>query len=175
MAVSDKDEPSSGLADRLESALRALWGGNSAELEALLDSEGLEGTRFGALFKDALKRQSVPVVGLAGRGEVPGYRIVREIGRGGMGVVYEAEQQRPRRRVALKVLGGIGADEQHVRLFRREIQTLACLNHPAIATIYEAGQTADGQHFFTMELVDARSLGDYLRERDPPLQRRLEI
>src|SRR5438105_4099016 len=50
------------------------------------------------------------------------YRIIRKIGEGGMGVVYEAEQQRPRRRVALKVIrGGLGADDSLVKMFEREI------------------------------------------------------
>jgi len=70
---------------------------------------------------------------------IGGYRIVRLIGAGGMGVVYEAEQQSPRRAVALKVIrGGPFADQQWQRLFQREVQSLARLKHPAIAAIYEA-------------------------------------
>src|SRR5262245_517989 len=60
------------------------------------------------------------------------YRVIREIGRGGMGVVYEAEQQQPRRPVALKViLGGPYVDAGAVRMFRREADSLARLKHPA--------------------------------------------
>jgi tetratricopeptide (TPR) repeat protein len=175
VATPNEHEPPADLADRVESALRALWRGDSTELERLLDSEGAAGLRLGQLFKGMLERQAVPVVGLTNHCEVPGYRIVREIGRGGMGVVYEAEQENPRRRVALKVLGDIGADQDHVKLFRREIRTLACLNHPAIATIYEAGQTDEGQHFFTMELVSGRSLSTYAGDVKLPLRGRLEL
>jgi len=87
------------------------------------------------------------------------YKVVREIGRGGMGVVYEAEQQRPRRSVALKViLGGRYVDAATVRMFQREADSLARLKHPSIAAIYESGCTEEGQHFFAMELVQGRTL-----------------
>jgi hypothetical protein len=83
-----------------------------------------------------------------------------------MGIVYEAEQQNPRRRVALKVVrGGQFVDETYLRMFRREAETLARLVHPNIAAIYEAGRTEDGQHFFTMELVAGQTLSEYARER----------
>ena len=94
------------------------------------------------------------------------FRIVRQIGAGGMGVVYEAEQQHPKRPVALKVIrGGIYVDENQVRLFQREAQTLARLKHPSIAAIYESGRTPEGEHFFAMELVRGESLGEFIRRR----------
>jgi len=90
------------------------------------------------------------------------YRVLRRIGRGGMGVVYEAEQPQPRRIVALKViLGGAFVEEVQVRLFQREVETLARLNHPGIASIYEAGRTADGQHYFAMEFVQGLDVLQY--------------
>jgi len=93
------------------------------------------------------------------------YKVVREIGRGGMGVVYEAEQNRPRRRVALKlILGGRHVDAATVRRFEREAESLARLKHPGIAAIYESGCTDEGQHFFAMELVPGRRLSDVLNE-----------
>ena len=68
---------------------------------------------------------------------VPGFVIRRKLGEGGMGIVYEAEQETPRRRVALKVVrGGPIADDLHVRLFKREADMLARLDHPNIAAIY---------------------------------------
>lgn len=83
-----------------------------------------------------------------------------------MGIVYEAEQQTPRRRVALKVIrGGQFVDETSLRMFRRETETLARLTHPNIASIYEAGRTEDGRHFFTMELVAGRTFSAFVRER----------
>ena len=88
-----------------------------------------------------------------------------------MGVVYEAEQQHPRRAVALKVVrGGRYVDEHHVKLFQREAQTLARLKHPHIAAIYEAGRTDDGQHFFAMELVRGVPLNEYVRSKKPSMR-----
>ncbi|HEX4440247.1 MAG TPA: serine/threonine-protein kinase, partial [Thermoanaerobaculia bacterium] len=98
--------------------------------------------------------------------EIGEFQILSVLGKGGMGVVYEALQRDPERRVALKVLrGGRLADEMQLRLFRREAQTLARLIHPNIAAIYEAGRTGDGLSFFTMELVRGEPLDKYVLER----------
>jgi len=94
------------------------------------------------------------------------YRIVRLLGEGGMGIVYEAEQESPRRRVAVKVVrGGREVDEMQVRMFQREVDTLARLQHPNIGAIYESGRTEDGRHFFAMELVRGDTLDVYLAAR----------
>ncbi len=104
------------------------------------------------------------------------YRIVSVLGEGGMGRVYEAEQQHPRRPVALKVVrGGQFVDEHHIRLFQREAQTLARLRHPGIAAIYESGHTGDGQHFFAMELVRGVPLNRYVNSHKLSQSRRLEL
>jgi eukaryotic-like serine/threonine-protein kinase len=98
--------------------------------------------------------------------EIGGFKVLSVLGRGGMGVVYEAQQSDPERRVALKVLrGGRLADEMQLRLFRREAQTLARLIHPNIAPLYEAGRTDEGLSFFTMELVRGEPLDQYVLER----------
>jgi len=94
------------------------------------------------------------------------FEVLSVLGKGGMGVVYEAQQRDPERRVAIKVLrGGRLADEMQLRLFRREAQTLARLIHPNIAALYEAGRTGDGLSFFTMELVRGEPLDRYVTER----------
>src|SRR5262245_1635194 len=94
------------------------------------------------------------------------YRVLRKLGEGGMGVVYEAEQQHPRRLVALKVIrGGRLVDEYQVKLFQREVQALARLKHPGIAAIYEAGCADEGQHYFVMELAPGVPLLDYVKGR----------
>ncbi|HSB35529.1 MAG TPA: serine/threonine-protein kinase, partial [Thermoanaerobaculia bacterium] len=96
--------------------------------------------------------------------EIGGFRILGTLGEGGMGTVYEAEQRSPHRKVALKVVrGGHFVDEQYLRMFRRETETLARLTHPNIAALYEAGRTDDGQHFFTMELVLGETLSAWAR------------
>jgi serine/threonine-protein kinase len=110
-------------------------------------------------------------------GALGNYRIVREIGEGGMGVVFEAEQQSPRRKVALKMMrGGRYASERLRRLFLREVEALGRLKHPAIATIYESGESEDGQPYLAMELVSGKPLEAWLREVPRPKQlRKTEI
>lgn len=105
-----------------------------------------------------------------------GYRILRTLGEGGMGVVYEAEQQSPRRLVALKVVRGAHAGgELQVKLFQREAQILGRLKHPGIAAVYEAGQTEGGEHYFAMELVRGQTLAEWARERRADRARPLGI
>ncbi|MCB9854704.1 MAG: serine/threonine protein kinase [Phycisphaerales bacterium] len=100
------------------------------------------------------------------------YRIIREIGRGGMGIVYEAEQQNPRRRVALKVVRqGLNTASLISRL-RQEAHVLGQLQHPGIAQVYEAGTATIGDSnlpFIAMELLQGASIVDaarYLSLRD---------
>lgn len=88
------------------------------------------------------------------------YRIVEKIGEGGMGVVYEAEQEMPRRRVALKrIRGGRLADDLSVRHFQREAEMPGRLEHPGIAAIYEAGREVN-QDF----IDDLESYAAFLRK-----------
>jgi serine/threonine protein kinase/Tfp pilus assembly protein PilF len=108
------------------------------------------------------------------------YQILGVLGRGGMGIVYEAEQRSPRRRVALKVVRGEAAlDDNHLMLFRREVEVLARLEHPMIARIYDSGRTPEGRHFFAMELVRGKTLDAAMRRAapidDPELRRRLAL
>ncbi|MEL7473170.1 MAG: serine/threonine-protein kinase, partial [Planctomycetota bacterium] len=106
------------------------------------------------------------------------YRVVREIGRGGMGVVYEAEQESPKRRVALKVVRtGVLSDGLAAR-FRREAQVLAQLQHPGIAHIYESGSAtlgSDEAPYFAMEFIDGLPLNQHVEQRHLTLQQRLEL
>ena len=94
---------------------------------------------------------------------IGGFRIIGRLGEGGMGIVFEAEQPYPQRRVALKLLRATLASRDAERRFQREIQVLARLHHPGIARIFEAGVSEDGVPFFTMELVDGLSLVDHAR------------
>lgn len=111
------------------------------------------------------------------------YRITRVIGTGGMGVVFEAEQDSPRRRVALKVLKPSLATPMMVRRFEHEAQILGRLQHPGIAQIYEAGAAPDHENplgsgvraFFAMELVNGPMILDFCRERGLSTAQRLEL
>lgn len=98
------------------------------------------------------------------------YRILGVLGAGGMGVVYEAEQQSPQRRVALKVMRQAHlVTEAQAHQFRREVETLGRLKHPNVATIYESGQTEDGLDFYAMERVQGVTLDAWLSRRPVPL------
>ena len=104
--------------------------------------------------------------------EIDGYRPLGVLGQGGMGVVYLAEQKEPRRRVAINVIrGSAHTDSLHVRLFRREAETLGRLRHPNIGAIYGAGRLPDGWPYFAMELVEGPTLDAYLASRPSPANR----
>jgi serine/threonine protein kinase len=92
------------------------------------------------------------------------FQLVREIGRGGMGVVYEARQVSLNRRVALKVLsGGLGLTPQAVQRFRREAEAAARLHHSNIVPVYATGEE-NGVHYYAMELIDGPSLDLVIRQ-----------
>src|SRR5262249_31038201 len=94
------------------------------------------------------------------------WRLLRRLGAGGMGEVWEAEQARPHRRAALKVMRAGRAGPRALRRFRDEIDALARLEHPGIARILEAGDRQDGGLWYAMELVPgARPLTEWARER----------
>jgi eukaryotic-like serine/threonine-protein kinase len=94
------------------------------------------------------------------------FRIVREIGRGAMGVVYEAEQKSLKRTVALKVLpAAFGLSVSRLKRFQRESLAVARMHHSHIVDIYGTGEQ-DGIHYFAMRYVDGQSLGHLLDESD---------
>lgn len=96
------------------------------------------------------------------------YRIVRVIGRGGMGIVYEAEDTRLHRRVALKSLPqATAADERQRQRLRQEARAAAALQHPGIATVY-ALEEIDGQVFISSELLEGETLRDVARRGPLP-------
>jgi len=106
------------------------------------------------------------------------YRIVRMIDRGGMGVVYLAEQDEPRRQVALKVLQSGHVTPGRIRRFAQEVQLLARLRHPCIAQVYDAGSHdfGDGSRpWFAMEFVDGAPITDHVRDRGVPVDERLRL
>jgi len=93
------------------------------------------------------------------------FRIVREIGRGGMGIVFEAEQTSLKRRVALKVLPtALRSDRRLLSRFRREAEAAARLRHPNIVPVYSIGQAGNAP-FFAMEMVSGQSLAQIVEER----------
>src|SRR5438552_5273788 len=102
------------------------------------------------------------------------FELLRELGRGGMGVVYEARQVSLNRKVALKVLsGGLGLTPKAVQRFHREAEAAATLHHTNIVPVY-ATDEQDSTHFYAMELIDGPSLDHVIRQlkasggRQPP-------
>ncbi len=92
------------------------------------------------------------------------YRIVREIGRGGMGIVYEAEQEALSRHVAIKVLPGhLLANEKLRQRFRREAQAAARLHHTNIVPVFGVGES-EGRCFYVMQLIHGQGLDYVIRE-----------
>jgi eukaryotic-like serine/threonine-protein kinase len=106
------------------------------------------------------------------------YRILRLIGEGGMGSVYEAEQDLPRRIVALKIVKPGLATPELLRRFELESQALGRLQHPGIAQIYEAGTADTGrgpQPYFAMEFIRGKKLTDYAEEHHLNTRERMEM
>ncbi|MCC7015493.1 MAG: SUMF1/EgtB/PvdO family nonheme iron enzyme [Planctomycetes bacterium] len=109
---------------------------------------------------------------------IAGFKILAPLGRGGMGVVYLAEQEQPQRRVALKLLRREIADSDVSARFRREIEVLGRLQHPGIARIYEAGVTSiDGAElpWYAMEFVEGRPLLEHARRENLAARERVAL
>jgi serine/threonine protein kinase len=97
-------------------------------------------------------------------GRLGDYRIIREIGRGGMGVVYEAEQESLGRRVALKVLPAEAhRNPMHIRRFQREARAAARLHHTHIVPVFGV-RDENGTHYYVMQYIEGRPLDEVLAE-----------
>lgn len=178
---------------------RAAWLGRECagdeplreEVAALLAHETTEGPfdrpaveaaarslRPDALRPEALKLHDLTLdeVGMEAGTMIGSYRILAPLGRGGMGMVYRAEQQQPvRRPVALKVIKP-GMDSQSVMSrFQAERQTLALMDHPHIARVFDAGTTGSGRLYFVMELVDGLPVTEYCTRANLNLRDRVAL
>ncbi|HEY0193240.1 MAG TPA: WD40 repeat domain-containing serine/threonine-protein kinase [Kofleriaceae bacterium] len=148
------DDPA--LAGELEALLRA-----DASAETALDTGGL------VMTADLRKPRGLPYDRTPA---IPGYRLAEILGEGGMGTVYAAEQQAPRRQVAIKVLNALS--QSALGRFRTEAEVMARLDHPGIARVLQAGE-ADGHPFLVMEHVDGVTLDQYVAAL--PRARRLQL
>jgi len=104
------------------------------------------------------------------------YKLLQQIGDGGMGVVYMAEQREPvKRRVALKIIKPGMGTQQVIARFEAERQALAMMDHPNIAKVLDAGATDSGRPYFVMELVNGISVTQYCDEQHLTPKERLEL
>jgi serine/threonine-protein kinase len=104
------------------------------------------------------------------------YKLLEQIGEGGMGLVYVAEQQQPiKRRVALKVIKPGMDSRQVIARFEAERQALAMMDHANIAKVHDGGTTPEGRPYFVMELVKGRPITDYCDAHRLATRQRLEL
>ena len=111
------------------------------------------------------------------RGTIIGpYKLLEQIGEGGFGVVFLAEQATPiRRKVALKIVKPGMDTRQVLARFEAERQALALMDHPGIAKVFDAGVTEQGRSYFVMELVQGVPMDEYCDECNLPTRERLEL
>jgi serine/threonine protein kinase/WD40 repeat protein len=145
-------------------------------VEALIENHFRAGTFLDSPAADLLATLDEPAVSERPDTVIGPYRLLDQIGEGGFGIVFRAEQQQPvRRQVALKVLKP-GMDTcQVIARFEAERQALALMDHPNIAKVFDGGETASGRPFFVMELVRGTPITKYCDERRLTVRQRLGL
>jgi len=149
-----------------------------AEVESLLEAGAQAGSFLASPVPAARLISTVDEPPVAERpGAVIGsYKLLEQIGEGGFGVVFMAEQQQPvRRKVALKVLKPGMDTRQVVARFEAERQALALMDHPHIARIFDGGETASGRPYFVMELVKGVPITEFCDQNHMTPRQRLEL
>lgn len=146
----------------------------------LADGLGADPSRVdsaGALEAGQVLAQHFPFVRKSESHQIVGrYRLLEQLGAGGMGEVWLAEQTEPvRRRVALKLIKAGMDTKDVVARFESERQALAMMDHPAIAKVFEAGSTADGHPYFVMEYVQGVPITEHCDTHRAPTRERLEL
>ena len=144
-------------------------------IEALLQANGRSDVILDATADMANTGDFEPITEKAGS-QIGPYRLMEQIGEGGFGVVFVAEQQSPvRRKVALKLIKPGMDSRQVVARFEAERQALAMMDHPNIARVLDAGATETGRPYFVMELVRGISITDYCDKNHLNPRERMEI
>ena len=147
------------------------------EVESLLLAEEAVRSNF-LQSAPAAAIEEVEAIGILEAGQIfsERFQLVRRLGEGGMGQVWLAEQISPvRRQVALKLIKAGMYDESVVQRFQSERQSLAIMDHPAIAKVFDAGATPQGQPYFVMEYVPGLPITEYCDENKLRIPERLEL
>jgi eukaryotic-like serine/threonine-protein kinase len=119
---------------------------------------------------------NLPLPGEVNLRHIGSYRLLQKLGEGGMGQVWLAEQSAPlQRHVALKLIRWGTYDDSLIHRFQAERQSLAVMDHPTIAKVFEAGATPEGQPYFVMEYVPGVSITDYCDQKKLRVRDRLEL
>src|SRR5580692_3391544 len=134
------------------------------------------GAKAGEATLDPGEPRSSAAASISGRKAVGPYLLFKLLGEGGMGQVWLAEQSAPvKRQVALKLIKGGLFDSAVIQRFESERQSLAVMNHPAIAKVFDAGSTTDGQPYFVMEYVDGPPITRFCDNKKLKIRERLEL
>ncbi len=148
------------------------------EVRALLDShrqaeDFIESPAFPGLAGADTESQESSWVGKS----LGSYRVLEELGRGGMGVVYVGERadDQYRKKVAIKRIIGGASDPLLLSRFRQERQILASLDHPGIARLLDGGATEEGQPYLVMEMIDGESIDQYCNSRGLGIRQRVRL
>ncbi len=119
---------------------------------------------------------TLPLTATAEYRSIGNYRLLKQLGEGGMGQVWLAEQTSPvRRQAALKLIRAGMCDDTMLHRFQSERQALAIMDHPSIAKVFDAGATPDGQPYFVMEYVPGLPITDYCDQKKLNIRKRLEL
>lgn len=149
-----------------------------AELESLLDENARMRSGFLELPSPAVVPEAEGAAGALSTGQTfcERFRLVSKLGEGGTGQVWLAEQISPVwRRVALKLIRAGMYDESVAQRFHAERQSLAIMDHPAIAKVFDAGATPQGQPYFVMEYVPGLPITEYCDQHKLTTRQRLEL
>jgi Serine/threonine protein kinase len=143
------------------------------EVSSLLASHQDTGSVFDTPVGPSFAPRVDPLVGRS----IGSYKIIRQIGRGGMGSVYLAERSDDqfRRRVAVKAVTADLVDEETLRRFHNERQTLATLDHPNIIKLLDGGTAADGSPYLVMDFVEGQAIDEYCNTHKLSTTERLQL
>jgi len=151
--------------------------GNDRELIAEVLEALEEDDRGSSLLDAGVGRLAAPLLDGAQSAleQIGPYRFIRLLGEGGMGTVFLAERLDLGTQAAIKILRDAWLSPSRRRRFAAEQRTLAALNHPGIARLFDAGVLNDGTPWIVMEYVDGTPITDYCQTHNAPLQERLRL